>query len=327
MKIFTNIGEISFSTDPKDIGVINKNRYFHDFVAKGNVYTKIVKKGTKSLESQIVTADVLETYIPIIKNDKFIGAFEIYYDITAQKEKFDKLLHISSLVLILLAISLQGTIVIVLIKAGKNIVERGKTAAALQKSEERFRNLFEQSNDAVIIHVAGKILDVNSRTCEMIGYNKDKLITMKILDFVPEEIQKEVVTRMETEQRLGSLRFESKYIGIDGKVIDVEGSSRIIDPEKRIIQVIIRDISDRKLAEKEREKLINDLRVALTEVKTLRGFLPICSHCKNIRDDTGYWHQIESYIHKHSDAEFSHGICPECAKKYYPDIDLYEDAK
>ena len=62
---------------------------------------------------------------------------------------------------------------------------------------------------------------------------------------------------------------------------------------------------------------------ALAEVKILSGLLPICSHCKKIRDDKGYWGQIESYIHEHSDAEFSHSICPECAEKYYPEMDLY----
>lgn len=67
------------------------------------------------------------------------------------------------------------------------------------------------------------------------------------------------------------------------------------------------------------------LEKALAEVKALSGLLPICSHCKKIRDDKGYWNQIESYIHKHSEAEFSHGICPECAKKYYPDMDIYDD--
>jgi len=55
------------------------------------------------------------------------------------------------------------------------------------------------------------------------------------------------------------------------------------------------------------------------------NLLPICSHCKNIRDDKGYWNQIESYIHEHSEAEFSHSICPECAIKYYPDMDIYDD--
>jgi hypothetical protein len=67
------------------------------------------------------------------------------------------------------------------------------------------------------------------------------------------------------------------------------------------------------------------LEKALAEVKTLSGLLPICSHCKKIRDDKGYWTQIESYIHEHSEAEFSHSICRECAKKYYPDMDIYDE--
>ena len=67
-----------------------------------------------------------------------------------------------------------------------------------------------------------------------------------------------------------------------------------------------------------------ELKVALTEVKTLRGMLPICSYCKKIRDDKGYWNQIESYIWEHSEAEFSHSICQECAKEHYPYMDIYE---
>lgn len=62
-----------------------------------------------------------------------------------------------------------------------------------------------------------------------------------------------------------------------------------------------------------------ELASALENIKTLRGLLPICSHCKRIRDDKGYWNQLETYIHDHSDAEFSHGICQECAEKYYSD--------
>lgn len=61
------------------------------------------------------------------------------------------------------------------------------------------------------------------------------------------------------------------------------------------------------------------------ENKTLKGFLPICASCKKIRDDQGYWNQIESYIMDHSEAEFSHGICPECVNKLYPDLDLQKD--
>jgi len=83
------------------------------------------------------------------------------------------------------------------------------------------------------------------------------------------------------------------------------------------------DIAERKQAEKQRDKLISELQKTLSEVKTLRGFLPICSYCKKIRVDKGYWNQIETYIQDHSDTEFSHSICQECAKKYYPDMDIY----
>jgi DNA-binding NtrC family response regulator len=75
-----------------------------------------------------------------------------------------------------------------------------------------------------------------------------------------------------------------------------------------------------KRAEEEREKLIHELQEALAKVKTLSGMLPICASCKNIRDDKGYWNQIESYIRDHSEAEFSHSICPDCKKKLYGDV-------
>ena len=72
--------------------------------------------------------------------------------------------------------------------------------------------------------------------------------------------------------------------------------------------------------ERERENLILDLTEALSEVKKLSGMLPICASCKKIRDDKGYWNRIESYIGDHSEAEFSHGICPDCSKKLYPEF-------
>ena len=85
------------------------------------------------------------------------------------------------------------------------------------------------------------------------------------------------------------------------------------------------EIEERKQAQKEREKVINELQEALKEIKTLRGILPLCSFCKKIRDDKGYWEQVDVYIHKHSQADISHGICPDCAKEHYPDLDIYDD--
>jgi PleD family two-component response regulator len=71
---------------------------------------------------------------------------------------------------------------------------------------------------------------------------------------------------------------------------------------------------------KEKEKLIGELKEALAKVKTLSGLLPICSSCKKIRDDKGYWNQIETYIRQRSEADFTHGICPKCAKMLYPGL-------
>jgi hypothetical protein len=81
---------------------------------------------------------------------------------------------------------------------------------------------------------------------------------------------------------------------------------------------ICRDVTEQKRAEKEREELIGELKDALAEVKALRGILPLCSYCKRIRDDEGYWQQVDVYIRRHSQAEISHSICPECLERYFP---------
>ena len=87
------------------------------------------------------------------------------------------------------------------------------------------------------------------------------------------------------------------------------------------LSVFVRDITKRKQLEEERDKLINSLQEALNEIKTLKGLIPICSYCHNIRDNEGAWERIETYISKHSDAQFSHGICPRCLPKYFSDDD------
>ncbi len=93
------------------------------------------------------------------------------------------------------------------------------------------------------------------------------------------------------------------------------------DSEGNIVGIvgISHDITEQKLAAAEREKLIEDLQSALADVKTLSGLVPICASCKKIRDDKGYWTQIEAYIQERTPAHFSHGICPECAKILYPE--------
>lgn len=78
------------------------------------------------------------------------------------------------------------------------------------------------------------------------------------------------------------------------------------------------DITERKKADEERERMIAELQEALEQIKTLKGIVPICANCKQIRDDEGFWQQVESYVEKHTEAQFSHGICPVCVEKLYP---------
>jgi Na+/melibiose symporter-like transporter len=87
------------------------------------------------------------------------------------------------------------------------------------------------------------------------------------------------------------------------------------------------EMEERKRVQNQKDVLIMELQEALGKIKTLKGMLPICASCKKIRDDRGYWNQIESYIRAHSEAEFTHGICPDCMKQLYPEYDPYEKAK
>ena len=85
-----------------------------------------------------------------------------------------------------------------------------------------------------------------------------------------------------------------------------------------LLERSIRYAVERNRVERQREQLISELEVALAQIKTLGGLLPICSSCKRIRDDGGYWNQLETYIREHSGAEFSHGFCPSCLEDLYP---------
>jgi len=125
---------------------------------------------------------------------------------------------------------------------------------------------------------------------------------------------------MKTKERYFST--DEVFVRKDGTVfpISVIAAPVIENGNIRASVTAFRDITEQKQTEKEKGKLILDLQEALATIKTLHGILPICASCKKIRDDKGCWTQIESYIREHSTAEFSHGICPDCAKKLYPEF-------
>jgi signal transduction histidine kinase len=112
---------------------------------------------------------------------------------------------------------------------------------------------------------------------------------------------------------------QSKTTGEETRYFEI-ASSPLRDQDGNIVAGIeaVREITDRKLAELDRERLISELQEALEKIKTLRGLLPICAWCKKIRDDSGYWKKVEDYLEEHTDALFTHGICPECYKKVNP---------
>jgi len=106
----------------------------------------------------------------------------------------------------------------------------------------------------------------------------------------------------------------------DGDVRDGLFSGEIFESQgQRFLLTVMIDITERKRAEAERERTIGELRSALEQIKTLKGIVPICANCKKIRDDRGFWEQVEAYITRHSGAEFSHSICPDCLGRLYAD--------
>jgi signal transduction histidine kinase len=139
LKVFSDSGEVIFSTDHNDIGNINREAYFWEILRKGIVHSEVILQGNESLEGQKMAADVVETYIPLMRGDKFLGAFEIYYDITARKKQLDNLLSSSSVSVFILALGLLISIIIISLKEKKTITERKEAAVALRQSSEQLK--------------------------------------------------------------------------------------------------------------------------------------------------------------------------------------------
>jgi len=196
-----------------------------------------------------------------------------------------------------------------------DITERKKMEAALQVSETRYRRLFETAQDGILILDAdtGEIFDINPFLVELLGYPHEALLGKRLWEIGAfRDIEASKVAFLELQSK-GYVRYEDLPLETrDERHIDVEFVSNVyFVNHKRVIQCNIRDITLRKRIEQERRKLTLDLQDALA------GLLPICASCKKIRDDKGYWNKLEDYISEHSEAEFTHGVCPDCMKKLY----------
>ncbi|MBW1941659.1 MAG: PAS domain S-box protein [Deltaproteobacteria bacterium] len=131
----------------------------------------------------------------------------------------------------------------------KEAFDKGPSDKALGKIEDYYQRLFEQSNDAIIVHETGRIVDANQRACQMLGYTKEQLISMEIRDLHPEEGRRESRKRLKASLKKESTSFETQFMTADGGRVEVEISSRMIDKDSKLVHGIIRDITRRKKAE------------------------------------------------------------------------------
>jgi len=169
----------------------------------------------------------------------------------------------------------------------------------------------------------GKILDANPALVEMLRCREPESLAGVELGQLYAE-PSEYKAWHQLMQREGvAHRQQARLRLFDGAVCWIENSARSLrEPHsgKLIYEGCLENTTERKLAEDERERLILELQEALAKVKTLGGLLPICASCKKIRDDKGYWNQIEEFIQTHSEAEFTHSFCPDCMRSLYPEV-------
>jgi len=217
----------------------------------------------------------------------------------------------------------------------KELVENRK---ALIESEKQLHALLQSIQTAVVVHGPDTgIITCNKASQELLGLTEEQMLGKEAIDpawkFFNEDesdmaLDDYPVNRVIKKKDI----LRNLIVGINrpekNDVIWVLANAvPEFASDGNITRVIVTfmDITLHKEGDKERERLIRNLQKALDEIKTLRGILPLCSFCKKVRDDQGYWEQVDVYIHKYSEADISHSICPECIKKNYPEE--YEDLK
>ena len=205
----------------------------------------------------------------------------------------------------------------------RDISDRKKVDLEIQKQKQYVEALLASASDAIVsLDLNGDVVSVNPYFEKLFGYAQTEIQGKNLDSFIVDKDNiEDASTITKTVQDGGTARFERKRKRNDGSFVDVSisGAPIIVDNTHVGALAIYRDITERKKAEQERERIIRELQEALRQVNTLSGLIPICANCKKIRDDKGYWSDVELYISKHSDAEFSHGLCSDCMKKLYPE--------
>ncbi len=216
-----------------------------------------------------------------------------------------------------------------------HIQELKNELARMKASEERLRLAIDAVNDGVFdFDLKRSETYFSPRYYTMLGYEPYEMPanreTWKNL-LHPDDREKIIAYVDERIEQKKSWSLEFRLRCKDGSYKWIHGRGRVSEWDELGNPVrrtgIHTDITQRKEAEFERERLIEKLNTALKDVKTLGGLIPICSSCKKIRDDKGYWNQLEAYFEQHSTALFSHSLCPGCMDEIYGNDDWYRELK
>lgn len=216
--------------------------------------------------------------------------------------------------------------------------ERRRVLDVLRASEESYRSVMMAVPDPVVVYdIEGRVQYINPAFTRFFGWSLDELAGERI-DFVPESCREGTLSKIkETIDHGVCTAFETQRYNRAGDLRDVCVSAANYRDDAGTplgIVVNLHDISEQKRTEMELvkhrehlEELVKartaELEESLARVKTLSGLVPICSACKKIRDDQGFWNQIETYVEDHSEALFSHGLCPDCTHDLYKDQSWY----
>ena len=190
--------------------------------------------------------------------------------------------------------------------------------------EERF---FEVSLDMLCcLDFNGYFKRLNPAWERTLGFTCDELRSRPFIEFVhPDDRARTLEQNARVRAGGHALAFENRYVCKDGSYRWLLWNAAP-DAGRSTIYSVARDVTAKKQADDERERLVTELQAALAEIRTLQGIVPICSYCKRVRSDQDYWEQIDTYIAQHSDTQFSHGICPSCMDRAMSDMGITEDA-
>lgn len=197
-----------------------------------------------------------------------------------------------------------------------------RTEIALLESEAKYQELFEVSNEAIILidQNTGRILEANRATSYMYGYTREEILAMRYLDFSAEP---ERTLLMSQQSAVGSSQIFPNFFHKrkNQEQFPVEILSRCFLWRNRpVLLVAIRDITERKHLVEELAEKVQRLEEALDKVKKLEGVIKICMDCKKIRVGDTNWHPLEKFLAENSDTVLSHGLCPDCYNSRMQDI-------